>query len=765
MAEATTKRRYVGQSIRRVGDRRLVTGSGRFVEDVRAPGTLHAAFLRSPYASAEVRSIDTSEAAEHPGVVAVFTGADLQGMMSPLVTETEPPPGRRLERYPLATDRVRFTGDAVAVVVADDKYAARDAIELIDVEYEPLPAVADAKSATADGAPLVYPEWNSNVAWVWEVEHGDLDEAFAGAAREVSIELINQRIHATFVEPRCIHAEYNPNTEEMMIWASTQVPHTLRGAIASHVGLPEHHVRVVAPDVGGAFGAKGGIYSEYVLIPALAKALGRPIEWAETRSECFQATNHARDQVQRLRAAVDADGYVRGLEVVILGNVGAYNAAPVPTRTGVMSTGPYHIRNLHTRVLGIMTNTTQTGAYRGAGRPEAAYMLERLMDAIARELELDPVAVRRRNFVPPDAFPYLGATGAEYDSGEYSKALDEALRLVDYDDFRREQAEARQQGRLLGLGIGVYCEFAGPFWDSASVRAHPSGAITVTTGTSPHGQGQETSLAQIVADELGVELHDITVRASDTAITPQGVGTFGSRGTSIGGSAVLIAAQRVQEKARQIAAAALEAAPDDIELSDERYQVRGTPDRSLGFKEIARLAYSHSGPPGGLEVGLEATSFFTPKGRTFPFGVHVAIVEVDPDTAQLTVHRYVAVDDCGPMINPHLVEGQVHGGLAQGFGQALQEHIVYDDNGQLLTGSLMDYGAPRAHQLPNFETAHTITPSPFNPLGVKGVGEAGTTGAPPALVNATIDALSPLGVTHLDMPLTSERLWRAMQGA
>lgn len=428
-----------------------------------------------------------------------------------------------------------------------------------------------------------------------------------------------------------------------------------------------------------------------------------------------------------------------------------------------MSTGPYQIRNLHTRVYGVMTNTTQIGAYRGAGRPEAAYMLERLMNEIAHQLDLDPLEVRRRNFVPADQFPYMGATGAEYDSGDYDKALSEAVRLVDYDAFRKEQKEARDEGRYLGIGFGVYCEFAGPGWDSASVRVHPSGTVLVTTGTSPHGQGQETSLAQIAADVLGIDMGLIKVRASDTAITPQGVGTFGSRGTSIGGSAVLGAAQKVAEKIERIAAGMLEAAVEDIEQHDDAYSVRGAPDRSVTFKEIARAAYT-PGLPDGMELGLEETDFFTPKGRTFPFGVHVAIVEIDPESGDLDVKRYIAVDDCGPLINPRLVEDQVVGGLAQGFGQALQEQIVYDENGQLLTGSLMDYGPPRASQLPNFETAHTVTPSPFNPLGVKGVGEAGTTGAPPALVNAAIDALQPFGVTHLDMPLTSERLWRAIHG-
>lgn len=753
--------RYVGKSIRRVNDRRLITGYGQFVDDVHLPGTLHAAFVRSPYAHAIINDIDGAAALDLPGVVTVITGRDLPALMSPIISRPDLPPDRTLERYPITPDKARFAGDAVALVIAEDPYTARDAAELVNVDYEPLDVVTDPRKALQDDAPILYESWDSNLGFLWEVEHGDFKAAFNAAPHEVSVELVNQRIHATFIEPRCILANWEPNTEEMTVWASTQVPHTVRGGIAGSLGVAEFQVRVIAPDVGGAFGAKGGIYPEYLLFPAVAKHLGRPVHWAETRSECFLATNHGRDQVQLLRAAVLDDGKIEGLDVNIYGNLGAYNAAPVPTRSGVMSTGPYHIRNLHTRVHGVMTNTTQIGAYRGAGRPEAAYMLERLMTAIADQLDLDPVEVRRRNFIPVDAFPYIGATGAEYDSGDYNKTMDEALRLIDYDAFRQEQARARDEGRYLGIGFGVYCEFAGPGWDSASVRVHPSGTVSVTTGTSPHGQGQETSLAQITADVLGVDMAAVKVRASDTAITPQGVGTFGSRGTSIGGSAVLGAAQKVADKMRKIAAGQLEVAVEDIEQNNDIFAVRGAPDRSITFKEIARAAHT-PGLPDNMELGLEETDFFTPKGRTFPYGVHVAIVEIDPESGTLEVERYLAVDDCGPLINPRLVEDQVIGGLAQGFGQALQEQIVYDESGQLLTGTLMDYGPPRAGQLPNFETAHTVTPSPFNPLGVKGVGEAGTTGAPPALVNAALDALKPFGVTHLDMPLTPERIWRAI---
>lgn len=759
-------RPYVGQSIPRANDRRLLVGAGRFVDDVPVPGVAHAAIVRSPHAHARILGIDTAAARALPGVLGVYTGAEVAAMLRPQVVEGgDLLPGRVLRRWPLATGRARFVGDAVAVVVAEDGYLAKDAAALVAVDYEPLPAVVDAESGRAADAPLLHDGWESNVAYRWEVAAGEPDRIFAEAGRVVEVRLINNRIHAAFIEPRAILASPQPGTDELTVWASTQVPHTVRTGIATALDLPEAQVRVIAPDVGGAFGAKGGVYPEYLLIPALARRLGRAVKWGETRGESFQATNHARDQRQHLRAAIAPDGTILALEVAILANLGAYSAAAVPINSGRMSTGPYRVRDVRVTVTGVMTNTTPTGAYRGAGRPEAAYALERLLDAIARETGQDPFEVRRRNILPPEAFPYRGPTGILYDSGDYGPALDEAARRIDRDAFRGEQAAARGAGRLLGLGVALYCEFAGPGWDSAQVRAQPDGTITVAVGVSPHGQGTETAFAQIVADTLGVTPAQVVVRSGDTAVTPQGIGTFGSRNTSIGGSAVLLAAREVQGKARTLAAAMLEAAEADIVLEDGAYGPRGVPERRVTFAQIARAAHRMLGIPGGLTPGLEATAHFMPEGRTFPFGVHVAIVEIDPATGELTVLRYLAVDDCGPQINPRLVADQVRGGLAQGFGQALQEFIAYDDDGQLLTGSFLDYAAPRAGQLPNFDLAHTVTPSPFNPLGVKGVGEAGTTGAPPALVNAALDALAPLGVRALDMPLTAERIWRAMRRA
>lgn len=756
--------RYVGQPIKRVNDRRLITGAGRYVDDVHAAGVQHAVTVRSPYARARIRSIDTSSALASPGVVAVYTGEDIAKLVGPRIAEAGLLTGRRIERYPLAVGEARYAGDAVAVVVAESALQAGDAAASVTIDYEPLPAVVDTEAALGSDAPRVYAGWPSNEAWVWEVAEGDVDAAFKRSERVVEVRLVNQRVYASFIEPRAVLVDYSGG-DEMTIWASTQVPHAIRTDIANQLGIPEFAIRVIAPDVGGAFGAKGGVYPEYLLAAILSHQLGRPVKWTEARSESFVGTNHGRDQIQYLRAAVANDGTVLGMTIDLYSNCGAYNAAATAQQSGRMSTGAYKIRNLRTRVHGVMTNTVPTGAYRGAGRPEAAYMIERLMDAIAHELKLDPADVRRRNFIPTNEFPYKGATGVVYDSGDYDRTMTEALERVGYADLRREQAQARRQGSYLGIGFAVYCEFAGPGWDSATVRVQPTGSVTVTTGISPHGQGEETTFAQLVADQLGIDMENVVVRASDTAITPQGIGTFGSRGTSIGGSAVLLAAREVLEKAKRIAAHLLEAGESDIDVGEGRYQVRGAPALSVTFRQIASAAYGFAGLPGGMTPGLDATSYFMPEGRTFPFGCHVAVVEIDPETGKLTLLRYLAVDDCGPLLNPMLVEGQVVGGLAQGLGQALQEQIVYDDSGQLLSGTFLDYAVPHAEQMINVETAHTMTPSPFNPLGVKGVGEAGTTGGPPAVVNAAIDALLPLGIRHLDMPLTPERLWRAIQDA
>lgn len=755
---------YIGAPVKRVNDRKLITGHGRYVDDVTLPNTLHCVFVRSPYAHADVISIDTSAALALPGVVAVVTGDELAGWMKPDVSHETLLPGRHLSRYPISAGRVRFVGDAVAAVLADSLAIARDAADLVEVQYSELPFVIDSDKALKDDAPLIYDGWDSNAAWHWSVESGDVDAAFENPHAVVSVDLLYQRVASIFIEGRAILADWNPNLEEMTIWVSTQAPHRVRTTISNLLGVPENAIRAIAPDVGGGFGSKGGVYPEYQFAAAASWKLGRPVKWLETRTEHMATTNHGRDQMQHLEAAVSSDGVIEGLRVKILSNCGAYGGATVGQRTGTMSTGPYRIRNLRTDVYGVVTNTTPTGAYRGAGRPEAAYMLERLMDRISAECDLDPVEVRRVNFVQPDEFPYQGATGALYDSGNYPHTLDTALSQLDWEKTQQEIDAARRAGKIAGVGIGFYCEFAGPGWDSAEVRVAPSGSVTVYTGISPHGQGNETSLAQIVADELGIDMELITVKASDTAVTPQGIGTFGSRGTAIGGGAVVLASRKVGEKVRQFAAAMLEVSPDDIALHDGNASVIGAPDQSVAFTRISQAAHAMDGIPGGLEPGLDAQSFFKPDGRQFPYGVHLAHIEIDRDTGEIDVVRYVAVDDCGTIINPLLVDGQKHGGLAQGFGQALWEEVVYDESGQLVTGTIMDYAVPKAEQFPHFELGSTVTPSPWTPHGAKGVGEAGTTGAPAALVNAVLDALRPYGVTAIDMPMKAEKIWRLLQG-
>lgn len=752
--------RYSGTSVKRVNDPKFITGYGKFVDDIQLPNMLHIALVRSPFAHAEIGEIGTSAALAVPGVHSVVTGREATAWMKPDGPHEALLPGRTLERYPLTPDRARYVGDAVAAVFAETAEAAADAAELVQVDYQELPAVSRQDKAIESDAPIVHDGWENNIAWHWEAESGDVDAAFANAPHRVEIDLVYQRVAPTFIEPRGVVAHYDPHLEELTIWSSTQVPHRVRTHITDHVGIPEYAIRSIAPDVGGAFGAKGGVYPEYAFAAAATYQLGRPVKWIETRSENFTATHHGRDQIQHLEAAVSDDGEIEGLRVRLLSNCGAYGAASVAQRSGIMSSGPYRIQNLRTDVYGIMTNTTPTSAYRGAGRPEAAYMLERLIDRICSQLGLDPVEVRLKNFIPADAFPYRSATGALYDSGNYAGALQKALDTIGWQDAKTEQEQARSEGRIVGTGIGVYCEFAGPGWDSGEVRVSPTGAVTVLTGISPHGQGNETSIAQIVADQLTVPLESITVKASDTAVVPQGIGTFGSRGTAVGGGAALLAAQRVVDKVRQFAAAMLEVAETDIELVDGQARVKGAPDRSVDFVQIARTAHAMAPMPGGLEPGLDSQAFFQPEGRQFPFGVHLAQVEIDRDTGEVDVTRYVAIDDCGTVINPLLVAGQVQGGLAQGFGQALWEELVYDEQGQLTTGSLMDYAAPKADQLPNFELGETVTPSPFTPHGAKGVGEAGTTGAPPAIVNAVLDALRPYGITSIDMPLRPEKLWK-----
>ena len=772
MISATT-RSLIGAEVRRREDPTLVSGAGRYVDDLVLPHTAAMAALRSPHAHARLLAIDVTRAAALPGVLGIFTARDLEGRVEPEPAVGIPPTARRPPRPLLARDTVRYVGEPVAAVVAVDRYVAADALDLIAVEYEQLPATVDPEAALAPGAPRVHADHPDNVALRWSWADGDVEGAFARAHRVVRLRLVNQRLVGLALEPRGCLAEYRAGM--LTVWAGTQTPHRFRSGLAEILRLPESAVRVIAPNIGGGFGCKIGFYRDEVLCAFAAVRLGRPVRLVLTRREDFLTTTQARGQVNHVEAAVAADGTVLALRCRTLADLGAYleTLTPYPGMlTGRLLTGPYRIPAASYDLVSVFTNTMATAPYRGAGRPEASYLLERAMDEIARELELDPAEVRRRNLIRPDEFPYRAPSGLVYDSGQYERALDRALEIAGYAGFRERQRHARTQGRYLGLGISTFMETAGvgpskiapmPGWESGTVRVESSGTITVLTGTSPHGQGLETAFAQIVADLLAVPMEDVTVLHSDTAIVATGIGTFGSRSIAVGGPALTVSVEKVLDKARRIAAAMLEAAPEDVVWQQGRFGVRGVPGRAATLAEVAAAAYAARVLPEGIEPGLEATTLWDPSNFTYPSGTHVAVVEVDPDTGAVRLLRMVAVDDCGRVINPMLVEGQIQGGLAQGIGQALWEHMVYDDSGQCLTASLMDYAAPKPDALPSFELDRVETPSPVNPLGAKGCGEAGTIGATPAVVNAVLDALRPLGVTHLDMPLTPPRVWAAIR--
>lgn len=763
----------IGARVKRKEDPRLITGAAKYTGDIQVPGLHYVAFVRSPYAHAHIRGIDSAGARQMPGVRAVITGADLPefcGLM-PEIGDSEggasEEPRQPFRRYPLPVDRVRHAGEAVAAVIADTPERAEDAALNVLVDYEPLPVVADPLKATEPGAPQLFADRPRNIESTSARKKGDPDAAFANAYRVVSQHMVNQRLAGVSLETRAVLAAPDPATGGLIVWDSTQVPHDVRANLAQMLNLPENLVRVIAPEVGGGFGMKGGFYPEEALLPAFALKYNLPLLWTETRSEHMLATTQGRAQIADVEAAVMEDGTVTGLHLRVLNDLGAYPLGFwLPGLTALMAVGVYRIPNVHLETSGVLTNTTPIAAYRGAARPEAAYYIERLMDLIALELNLDPVDVRRKNFIPPEAFPYQTPTGLEYDSGEYDRALTKALQISNYQLLRDEQHRrlTNDDSHLLGIGLSTYVEICGPGpYESAVVRVEPSGDVTVITGLSPHGQGQETTFAQIIADKLGVDFDKISVRHGDTLNTPRGIGTYGSRGLAVGGSAVLRAGDVVHAKAIRLAAHILEAAPDDIVLSNGQYQVQGVPSRSVTLKQIAERAYSDD-LPDDLDSGLEATDFFRPPGSVFPFGAHVAVVEIDRETGAVRLRDYFSVDDCGPRISPMLAEGQVHGGLAQGIAQALWEEVVFDESGQALSGSLLEYAVPRADSFPLFTTDQTETPTPNNPLGVKGIGEAATIGSTPAIVNAVLDALKPLGVKHLDMPLTPEKIWRAMQG-
>jgi carbon-monoxide dehydrogenase large subunit len=687
-----------------------------------------------------------------------------------LPVDSQNPTLRIPKHYVLAVERVCYAGEGVAVVVAEDRYAAADALLLIEVDYEPLAVVTDPELALTKESPVIHPEWPDNVAFRSNRSQGDLSAAFERADRIVKQRLVHQRLAPAAIETRGVLARYLPDEMELTVWSSTQIPHLLKSHLSEMLKLPEEQVRVIAPEVGGGFGSKLNIYAEEALVAFLALRLGRPVKWIEERRENMHSTIHGRGQVGEIEVAVKKDGKILGLRSRVVADIGAYHqlyTPGIPRFTGLMLSGCYKIPAMSIEVTGAFTNKMSTDAYRGAGRPEATYVIERMMDRIAGELGIDPAEVRRKNFPRPAEFPFSTATGLSYDSGNYQASLDKALKLAGYRKLRREQKRLRKQQRYLGIGLSTYVEICamGPgSGEYGSVSVEPNGKVTVLTGVSPHGQGQETSFAQIVADELGVELDEITVLHGDTAVVESGVGTFGSRATAVGGAAVLQAAERVKEKAREIAAHLFEADTEDIVFNGGRFSVKGVPKKNLTLKQIAREAQAAKKLPKGMKLGLSAAATFEPSNFTFPFGAHVCVVEVDPESGEIAIKKYVAVDDCGKVINPLLVDGQIHGGIVQGLGQALFEEVIYEENGQLITGSLMNYALPRAENLPRLQLARTETPTPVNPLGAKGVGEAGTIGSTPAIVNAVVDALSPFGVTHIDMPLKPEKIWRLCRG-
>jgi carbon-monoxide dehydrogenase large subunit len=754
----------LGHPVRRTEDPDLVTGRARFVADLPIE-SLHAVFVRSPFAHARITRVDLEEARGMPGVAGIFVGGDLG--LPPMTPGTVP---LGFGRPVLADGVVRFVGEPVAVVVGETQAQAMDAAELVSVDYDPLPVVVDPVAALDDEGPLLFPDERTNVAMDSDV--GDR-RALDRADVVVRARFVNQRLAPMPMEGNAALAEPDVETGGLTVWASCQAPHYWRDGLAEPLGLKVRQVRVVAPSVGGGFGAKIDVYPETLAVCALALRLGRAVRWIEERSENLLSMTHGRAQVHDVELAARRDGTLTGLRFRLIQDGGAYPGlvAYQPALTHLMASGVYRIPMIDARLLLVATNTTPVNAYRGAGRPEAAAMVERAMDMLADELGMDPVDLRWRNLIPKDAFPFITAAGAHYDSGDYEAALDEALRLAGYRELREEQNRRRGRGDRwqLGIGVSVYVEvtaYAGGN-EFGSVEVGDDGSVTVLTGTSPHGQGHNTAFAQIAADALGVPFESVRVVHSDTALVPRGDGTMGSRSAQVGGSAVLEAGQAVVEKARKIVAHLLEASPEDVVVSEDgRIGIAGAPDRALTWAEVAAAAAQPDRLPEGMDPGLSAKADFSQESNgTYPFGAHISVVEVDVETGQVRPLRHIAVDDCGRIINPMLAEGQVHGGIGQGMAQALYEAVLYDEDGTPLTGSLLSYTMPSAVELPSFETAHTVTPTPLNPLGAKGIGESATIGSTPAVQNAVVDAVSHLGVRHIDMPCTPERVWRAIRDA
>jgi carbon-monoxide dehydrogenase large subunit len=776
-----------GQRLLRKEDARLLTGEGRFVDDLVVPGALWVAMVRSPYAHARIGNIDASAALAMPGVRHVFTGDDLEdAWVGPMpcawpVTEDMKAP----DHYPFARGKACYVGDIVAAVVAETRYQAADAVDAVVVDYEPLPAVADIEDAAGDGV-VIHDDLGTNRSYTWALspDPDAVEQAFAAAAHTVSERYVQQRLIPGAMEPRGLVAVPGVYGGDLTVYSSTQIPHILKVQIAATCGVPEHKVRVVAPAVGGGFGSKLNVYADELIAIALARRLGVPTRWTESRTENSVATIQGRGQIQNIELAADADGKVTAVRVKLLADMGAYLqlvTPGIPLLGAFLYHGVYDVPAYHFECTGVFTNLTPTDAYRGAGRPEATYALERAMDALARTVGVDAAEIRRRNYIAPDKFPYESIAGLTYDSGDYEPTLTRALELVGHDAIRAEQQRRRDAGdtRHLGIGIATYVEMCGLApsrvlaslnfgaggWEAATVRMLPTGMVQVVTGTTPHGQGHETTWSQIVADRLGIDPDAIEVLHSDTSISPHGLDTYGSRSLPVGGVAVAMATDKVIAKATAIAAHQLECSEDDLELVDGELRVKGTPAKSMTLQETAFAAFTAHDLPEGLEPNLTAQVTYDPPNFVFPFGTHVAVVEVDEETGRVELLDYAAVDDCGPQVNPMIVEGQLHGGIVQGVGQALWEEAAYDDDGNLRNPSLIDYCVPSAAEVPSFKLDHTVTPSPSNLLGVKGIGEAGTIGAAPTVINAIVDALSPLGITDMAMPAHPERVWSAIREA
>jgi carbon-monoxide dehydrogenase large subunit len=785
MATSPTLPKLVGARVKRREDPRLIQGKATYVDDVKIPGLMHMAFKRSDVAHGRIKSIDTSAAEAIDGVEAVFTGKQLAELLQPMPIGT---PFPSPEHRAVAVDVVRYSGEPVAVVVASDRYVARDAADAIVVNYDVLPAVVDAEKAMTGKPAVIYEQFKNNIALGpipsgtgvspdgKNVDDSAVEKAFKDAEVVISQRMYNHRLVPNAMEPRGVVAHFEPARGSMTIWSSTQNPHILKTMVAAMLGLGQDQVRAIAPEVGGGFGAKINIYGEEYVAAAVTKRLGIPVKWIEDRSEAFVATTHGRDILCYIDLAAKRDGKVLGLKMRLIADIGAYNmllTAAIPTLTMLMANATYDIPAIRTTLTEVFTNKTPTDAYRGAGRPEATFFVERALDMLARELNMDPAEVRRKNFIPKDKFPFQTQMGAVYDSGDYAASLDSALKGADWKNLLKERDAARKEGRLVGVGLAMYVEVCGigpsatlptGGWEYSQVTVERDGRISATTGASPHGQGNETTFAQMLADQFSVPIEHVTIHHGDTAVVKQGIGTFGSRSQAVGGAALNIAGTKARTKMAKFAAAMLEAAPEDIVFEGGKVMVKGAPASAKSFAEVASFAYIPVPLPEGMEPGISEEGFFEPSNNTYPFGCHITLLEIDRDTGEPKLLRVIASDDAGNLINPLIVEGQIHGGLAQGIGQAMVEEAVYNDEGQLVTGSFMDYALPRATDFPTFEMHNTVTPTPVNPLGAKGCGEAGTLGSTPSIVCAAVDALSEFGVKHIDMMLRPEKLWRIIHG-